>query len=697
MRGHLRVVVLACAIFFGAVAALTVPGRAFAALIEVDNTDDFPDENPGDGVCKGALRFAILHRCSLRAAIQEANAHPGIDSIVLEGKTYSLPQVPSNAITAGEDIKDNLTITGVGAGSTVIDLGTVSSVTSFWTVFPQVTARFVGLTISGGNGISILSGATAFLTSAQIDKGRDENIVNGGTLIISNSRITGNVRGTAILNQGVLAIDSTTISNNQNSTGASASAISNLAQGVVGLSSSTVSANSSGGAPGASTIANAGTMVIVNSTISGNSASQAGGIAARTGSLTLTNVTIANNTGIGLFRDASGTFPQNVMFSSNSTNCQNKDGGSIPIAGDPTAHQNFDSDGTCGFPAGSNFTGDPKLGPLAANGGKTLTHDLLAGSPAIDVANCSTAAPADQRGVSRPRDGNNDGIFQCDVGAVERIPITLPPGFPFPPVGTPGLSPSSGNAGVNQTFTQRVTWDVPNVENWHALQTIDYRLRTDRRILLWVRWDELTNLFQPLDEKGNPVGPPLPGEAAITVGSAGVTLDLAGTSGRGSGPTGQRATLVFPLTFGETLQGQTIQVELSATDDLGTSDPFKQVGSIVVGGVAQSAPDPDDGGKVQKDKDAPPRLTDQQRQEKERTNRLGRDDYRTEGNLLATSCDADQPSVTIANRDGTVVVTLLGEAQAVCGSLYPGQYLELDGVKVNEALFEAESVEVSRR
>ena len=53
------------------------------------------------------------------------------------------------------------------------------------------------------------------------------------------------------------------------------------------------------------------------------------------------------------------------------------------------------------------------LGPLADNGGPTLTHALLAGSPAINagrIANCPTT---DQRGE------NHDA--NCDIGAYEFI------------------------------------------------------------------------------------------------------------------------------------------------------------------------------------------------------------------------------------------------------------------------------------
>jgi hypothetical protein len=69
------------------------------------------------------------------------------------------------------------------------------------------------------------------------------------------------------------------------------------------------------------------------------------------------------------------------------------------------------------------------LGPLASNGGKTKTHALLAGSPAIDAANPAapgsggTSCPTkDQRGIGRPKDGNGDTVSRCDMGAFELSP-----------------------------------------------------------------------------------------------------------------------------------------------------------------------------------------------------------------------------------------------------------------------------------
>ena len=74
----------------------------------------------------------------------------------------------------------------------------------------------------------------------------------------------------------------------------------------------------------------------------------------------------------------------------------------------------FDGDGSCG----AAFSGDARLGPLADNGGSTLTHAPLAGSPLIDRAGASCPV-RDQRLQPRPADGDGDGFASCDVGAVE--------------------------------------------------------------------------------------------------------------------------------------------------------------------------------------------------------------------------------------------------------------------------------------
>jgi CSLREA domain-containing protein len=84
---------------------------------------------------------------------------------------------------------------------------------------------------------------------------------------------------------------------------------------------------------------------------------------------------------------------------------------------------NLDSDGTCLPPevrqASDIPNGNANLGPLADNGGPTLTHALLPGSQALNAGDNAVCAAApvngmDQRGVKRPQ-----GAI-CDVGAYER-------------------------------------------------------------------------------------------------------------------------------------------------------------------------------------------------------------------------------------------------------------------------------------
>jgi uncharacterized repeat protein (TIGR01451 family) len=82
---------------------------------------------------------------------------------------------------------------------------------------------------------------------------------------------------------------------------------------------------------------------------------------------------------------------------------------------------------------------DPMLGPLSDNGGPTLTHLPLLGSPAIDKGSSNTIGPltttTDQRGLARTVDdpvlANAFAGDGTDVGAVE-VPVAPPPPPPTP-------------------------------------------------------------------------------------------------------------------------------------------------------------------------------------------------------------------------------------------------------------------------
>ncbi len=182
---------------------------------------------------------------------------------------------------------------------------------------------------------------------------------------------------------------------------------------------------------------------LANSTLSGNEAIGDGGglYVEANGDLRLSNVTITDNTadsdqdnngnGGGVFNESgqvqilntliAGNFDGSDVFHINGTDCYgtllsntyNLIGslGSTGIGGDPACV-------ISGFTAGNTIGENAQLGPLADNGGPTLTHALLAGSPAIDTGDpggCNTLGGGplnmDQRGYLR--------LNRCDRGAFE--------------------------------------------------------------------------------------------------------------------------------------------------------------------------------------------------------------------------------------------------------------------------------------
>ena len=164
---------------------------------------------------------------------------------------------------------------------------------------------------------------------------------------------------------------------------------------------------------------------IVNSTLSGNEAHDpglgcdgggfGGGLANEGGSVSLRNTTISGNTGpcAGVYQSSGRLWMVNTIVNEGpflSPACK-FDGGVVQSAG-----HNLDSDGKCGLEHPRDLSDvDPVLGPLADNGGPTLTHALLIGSPAIDSGTLALAPPDDQRGIPRPQGP------KVDIGAFELV------------------------------------------------------------------------------------------------------------------------------------------------------------------------------------------------------------------------------------------------------------------------------------
>jgi hypothetical protein len=162
---------------------------------------------------------------------------------------------------------------------------------------------------------------------------------------------------------------------------------------------------------------------------------------------TLTNITFSSNSSVfggGLSNESSSNPTlMNVTFFNNSA----YSGGAVDVYdnsnpilincilwGNVPDQFNFDYESTPvvtysliqgGYAGEGNISANPILGPLANNGGFTLTHFLGLGSPAIDSGSPTTCPATDQRGVTRPLDGNEDGTPRCDMGAYEYQPGSL--------------------------------------------------------------------------------------------------------------------------------------------------------------------------------------------------------------------------------------------------------------------------------
>jgi hypothetical protein len=376
-----------------------------------------------------AATFTVT--CNAGAAAQLAGFLAGAasgDTILIPACTIA---VPAHLIVA-----TNLTIAGTGPLS-ILD-GSGADVVLL--VNGGVFASISGLTIRNGRaifGAGILNFGTLTLEAVTItgntagiapSQGQGGGIFNSGDLTLSHSTVSNNVangfaniggEGGGVYNTGTLTVTRSTISGNRaeaGTNGGRGGGIHNNNTGVVKLRSSTLSGNFAAGGSlgvgGGGAIWNTGSADLLNATLANNSA---GGSAIAVGGLQ----------GFGI--TSTHALRNTLLVGNTPNNC----GLSGTVAS--SAGHNLSSDGTCAFvlsaPGDQNGLAGPHVGPFRNNGGATLTHALLTGSPAIDGGDNLGCPTTDQRDSPRPVDGDGSGGALCDIGAVEvRGPLVVSTG-----------------------------------------------------------------------------------------------------------------------------------------------------------------------------------------------------------------------------------------------------------------------------
>ena len=349
-------------------------------------------------------------------------ALPGDTILVPPGTIVLLGAAGEDANKIGDlDVDKDLTIIGAGPELSVIDGGGRDR------IFDIASGELVisGLTLRNGDagdgpGGAIWNRGVLALVDVAIDQNAASGgggIFNSGPLTITSSTISRNTSiGITANGGGILSFDTATILN---------STISNNQ-----ILSTSASALGGG-------ICNVADMEIVNSTVSGNRADgvSGGGIfqASAAISLLLTNVTVAYNvidadgTGLGSGGGGIGVMGPAVE-AVNTLVARNVDGAGrrVDCTGDlqSLGHNLIETATTCnilGVTTGNIVGPRARIAPLRDNGGPTETHALRRRSPAVDAGDDAPCPPADQRGVSRPQDGDLDGTPRCDIGAYELV------------------------------------------------------------------------------------------------------------------------------------------------------------------------------------------------------------------------------------------------------------------------------------
>ena len=380
-------------------------------------TQDLPDFLPGDDVCD-AIAESAGAQCTLRAAVMEANAKAGPDFIEFlrddnNANTLMLTRAnPGAALWGDLDITEQLRITGLTENGRPITTVVGDMDDRLFDIQTPIGhfASFFDLRLTGGDtdghggAIRLQQGDFLFLSGVELAS--NQATLGGGAL--------------ANLDDGSLSIVQSDIHDNQADT--NGAAIYSTGHTFLQTSSVTNNTTLDGMLPEVVVIDDNGTREhrVAKNTISGNS----GGVRAdQAGELRVQANTIVDNGGYGLRSRFGGqlTLLTTIIADHEVLNCSID-----PAVTTNTDNYNYFGGASCPLGA-SNVVGDPQLAPALTrvDFGITRVRVPLPGSPVVDAVpiipgslRCNES-DTDQLGATRPRDGDGDGVDECDIGARE--------------------------------------------------------------------------------------------------------------------------------------------------------------------------------------------------------------------------------------------------------------------------------------